>query len=145
MAKGLIQCAKKDLPKVLRANVKRREKVEAWYHLTPTSAIPDDRAQHAAAAGYGHPLLPGMVPDAVHRHPAIPGIYFFDLQLLPGVAKRTVPGKWYRTFLFLPALMALGIGLTSPTAKRCWKRWSAIKAHLPALQNIASSASRTKA
>src|SRR5229473_1184287 len=30
-AKGLIQCAKKDLPKVLRADVKRREKVEAWY------------------------------------------------------------------------------------------------------------------
>jgi len=39
-AKGLIQCAKKDLPKVLRANVKRREKVEAWYHLTANISYP---------------------------------------------------------------------------------------------------------
>ena len=39
-AKGLIQCAKKDLPKVLRANVSRREKMEAWYHLTANISYP---------------------------------------------------------------------------------------------------------
>ncbi len=39
-AKGLIQCAKKDLPKVLRANVNRREKIEAWYHLTANLSYP---------------------------------------------------------------------------------------------------------
>ena len=39
-AKGLIQCAKKDLPKVLRADVSRREKIEAWYHLTANISYP---------------------------------------------------------------------------------------------------------
>ena len=39
-AKGLIQCAKKDLPKVLRAPVSRREKTEAWYHLTANLSYP---------------------------------------------------------------------------------------------------------
>src|SRR5271166_570826 len=39
-AKGLIQCAKKDLPKVLRAPVSRREKMEAWYHLTANISYP---------------------------------------------------------------------------------------------------------
>ena len=39
-AKGLIQCSKKDLPKVLRANVSRREKIEAWYHLTANLSYP---------------------------------------------------------------------------------------------------------
>jgi hypothetical protein len=31
--------------------------------------------------------------------------------------KELFPGKWYRTFLFLPALMALGIGLTITNSK----------------------------
>ncbi len=39
-AKGLIQCSKKDLPKVLRADVSRREKIEAWYHLTANLSYP---------------------------------------------------------------------------------------------------------
>src|SRR5947199_8402915 len=31
--------------------------------------------------------------------------------------KELFPGKWYRTFLFLPPLMALGIGLTVTNSK----------------------------
>ena len=41
-AKGLIQCAKKDLPKVLRAMSPQREKIEAWYHLTANLSYPAD-------------------------------------------------------------------------------------------------------
>ena len=39
-AKGLIQCAIKDLPKVLKSDVRRREKIEAWYHLTANISYP---------------------------------------------------------------------------------------------------------
>ena len=39
-AKGLIQCAKKDLPYVLQSDVSRREKMEAWYHLTANLSYP---------------------------------------------------------------------------------------------------------
>ena len=93
-AKGLIQCAKKDLPKVLTAPCPRREKIEAWYHLTANISYPLMIVlSDAAAARHGHPLLPGMVPDAVHRHPAVPGVDVFHLQLLPGVAERAVPAQ----------------------------------------------------
>ena len=39
-AKGLIQCAIKDLPQLMRSKVSRREKVEAWYHLTANLSYP---------------------------------------------------------------------------------------------------------
>ena len=39
-AKGLIQTAKKILPRVLRADVPLRTKIEAWYHLTANISYP---------------------------------------------------------------------------------------------------------
>jgi cellulose synthase/poly-beta-1,6-N-acetylglucosamine synthase-like glycosyltransferase len=51
-AKGLIQTSKKILPRILRSDVPFHNKLEAFYHLT-------------ANTSHDHPLLSGMVPDAV--------------------------------------------------------------------------------
>ena len=111
-AKGLIQCAKKDLPKVLaRECLAAREGGSVVSPDREHQLSADDRAVDAAAAGDGHPLLSGMVSDAVHRHPAVSCVDLFDLQLLSGLAERTfsshlvshvyVPagadGAWHRT------------------------------------------------
>ena len=39
-AKGLIQCAIKDLPRLMKSEVSLREKIEAWYHLTANLSYP---------------------------------------------------------------------------------------------------------
>src|SRR5581483_7810868 len=51
---------------------------------------PDDHALGAAAAGHDHPLLPGLVPNALHRPAFVSGFDVLDLELLPGVPKGTV-------------------------------------------------------
>ena len=118
-AKGLIQCAKKDLPKVLRAPVSKLEKIEAWYHLTANLSYPlmivlSTLLLPAMVIW----LLPGLVPDALHRPAPVPGIDVFHLQASTWFRRRSsFLRTWYRTFLFLPALMALGIGLTITNAK----------------------------
>ena len=90
-AKGLIQCAKKDLPKVLRRQrVAPREDRSLVSPDRQHQLSADDRALDAAAAGDGDPLLSGMVSDAVHRHPTVSGVDVFHLQLLPGVAEGAV-------------------------------------------------------
>ena len=93
-AKGLIQCAKKDLPKLFRAKISGPR--EARGLVSPDrqpQLSADDRAQRAAAAGDGHPLLPGMVSDAVHRYPTISGVDVFHLQLLSRLAEGAVSGE----------------------------------------------------
>ena len=90
-AKGLIQCAKKDLPKVLRANVSRREKMEAWYHLTANISYP-------LMIVLSTLLLPAMIIRFYQGWfqmvyidlPAVSGVHVFHLQLLPGFAERAV-------------------------------------------------------
>ena len=66
----------------------------------------------AADAGHDHPLLSGMVPDAADRSASVPGVNILHFQLLPRLAERTFPRTLATTFLYLPFLMSLGIGLT---------------------------------
>jgi cellulose synthase/poly-beta-1,6-N-acetylglucosamine synthase-like glycosyltransferase len=112
-AKGLIQCAKKDLPKVLRANVSRREKMEAWYHLTANISYP-------LMIILSTLLLPAMI---IRFYQGWFQMVYIDVPLFLASTfsissfylvsqKELFPRTWYRTFLFLPALMGLGIGLT---------------------------------
>ena len=112
-AKGLIQCAKKDLPKVLRAPVSRREKLEAWYHLTANLSYP-------LMIVLSTLLLPALI---IRFYQGWFQMLYVDVPLFLASTfsissfylvsqKELFPGKWYRTFWFLPALMALGIGLT---------------------------------
>jgi cellulose synthase/poly-beta-1,6-N-acetylglucosamine synthase-like glycosyltransferase len=117
-AKGLIQCAKKDLPKVLRAPVSRREKTEAWYHLTANISYP-------LMIVLSTLLLPAMI---IRFYQGWFQMLYIDLPLFLASTfsissfylvsqKELFPKSWLRTFLFLPPLMALGIGLTITNSK----------------------------
>ena len=117
-AKGLIQCAKKDLPKVLRANVSLREKIEAWYHLTANLSYP-------LMILLSTLLLPALI---IRFYQGWFQMLYIDLPLFLASSfsissfylvsqKELFPKAWYRTFWFLPALMGLGIGLTLTNSK----------------------------
>ena len=127
-AKGLIQVARRSchgIPQQVPRRVKTGSLVspDRQHQLSA-----DDRAVSAAAAGHDDPLLPGLVPDAVHRPAAVSGIHFLHLELLSGLAKRAVPRKWWlKTFLYLPFLMALGIGLTVTNTKAVMEALLGIK------------------
>jgi hypothetical protein len=118
-AKGLIQCAIKDLPFVLKdKTVSRRQKLEAWYHLTANISYP-------LMIVLSTLLLPAMI---IRFYQGMFQMLYIDLPLFMASTfsissfylvsqKELHPGKWYRTFLYLPFLMSLGIGLTITNTK----------------------------
>jgi cellulose synthase/poly-beta-1,6-N-acetylglucosamine synthase-like glycosyltransferase len=117
-AKGLIQCAKKDLPKVLGSEVSRREKIEAWYHLTANISYP-------LMIILSTLLMPAMI---IRSYQGWFQMLYIDLPLFLASTfsissfylvsqKELFPRSWPRTFLYLPPLMALGIGLTITNTK----------------------------
>lgn len=117
-AKGLLQTGKKILPTVFRANVPADTKMEAVFHLT---------------AGISYPLmvilstllLPAMIvrfsqgwfqmllidlPLFLASSCSISGFYL--------AAQRALyPDRWRRCILYLPFVMAVGIGLSVRNAK----------------------------
>jgi cellulose synthase/poly-beta-1,6-N-acetylglucosamine synthase-like glycosyltransferase len=118
-AKGLIQVSLKVLPKVLRdPDVPRRIKTEAWYHLTANISYP-------LMIVLSTLLLPAMV---IRFYQGWFQMLFIDLPLFLASTfsvssfylvsqKELFPRTWPRTFLYLPFLMALGIGLTITNTK----------------------------
>jgi len=117
-AKGLIQTAKKTLPRVFRAAVPRRVKLEAFWHLTGSICYP-------LMVIFSLLVLPAMI---VRFYQSWWQMLWIDLPLFL-VATASVstfyltaqrelyPGRWQRTFLFLPLLMAVGIGLALRNAR----------------------------
>ncbi len=112
-AKGLIQTAKKILPAVMKSKVPRRVKVEAWYHLTANLSYP-------LMIVLSTLLLPAMI---IRFYQGWFQMLYIDLPLFLASTfsissfylvsqKELFPRTWPRVFLFLPFLMALGIGLT---------------------------------
>ena len=64
-AKGLMQTAKKILPRVLRSDVPAKVKAEAFFHLTANISYPlMVFLVHHFAAGDDRAVLSGLVPDA---------------------------------------------------------------------------------
>ena len=117
-AKGLIQCAIKVLPFVFRSDVPRRNKVEAWYHLTANLSYP-------LMIVLSTLLMPAMI---IRFYQGWFQMLYIDVPLFLASTfsissfylvsqKELHPKNWLRTFLFLPALMALGIGLTVTNTK----------------------------
>jgi cellulose synthase/poly-beta-1,6-N-acetylglucosamine synthase-like glycosyltransferase len=117
-AKGLIQVALKVLPQVMRSDVPRRIKIEAWYHLTANISYP-------LMIVLSTLLLPAMV---IRFYQGWFQMLFIDLPLFMASTfsissfylvsqKELYPRTWYRTFSYLPWLMALGIGLTVTNTK----------------------------
>jgi cellulose synthase/poly-beta-1,6-N-acetylglucosamine synthase-like glycosyltransferase len=112
-AKGLTQVAKKLLPTILRANVPKRVKAEAFLHLTPNISYPLMIVISAL-------MLPVMI---VRFYMGVFQMVFLDLPLIIAsfwsislfyvVAHRELyPKTWKRSILLLPMLIAAGIGLT---------------------------------
>lgn len=111
-ARGSIQTGFKLLPKLLRARIPRRVKLEAFFHLT---------------ANLNHPLMLilslVMVPALVVRNMnAVPSVLLIDVPLFCAatlsivnfyaVSQRVVRNDWVAQMRYIPAAMAIGIGLS---------------------------------
>src|SRR5947199_5216430 len=113
-AKGLIQTGKKILPRVIRSNQPFRVKLEAWYHLTANLSYP-------LMIVLSTLLLPAMV---IRFYQGWFQMLYIDVPLFLAstlsissfylVSQRELFSKtWPSALLYLPFLMALGIGLTA--------------------------------
>ncbi|HTF43028.1 MAG TPA: cellulose synthase family protein [Terriglobales bacterium] len=112
-AKGLIQTAKKVLPRVLKSDQPFHVKLEAWYHLTANLSYPLMIVLSVL-------LLPAMI---IRFYQGWFQMLYIDLPLFMASTfsissfylvsqKELFPRSWPRALLYLPFLMALGIGLT---------------------------------
>ena len=112
-AKGLMQTAKKILPRVLRSNEPAAVKAEAFFHLTANISYPLMVVMSII-------LLPAMI---VRFYQGWFQVLAIDLPLFLAstcsissfylAAERALyPKTWKRTFLYLPFVMAVGIGLS---------------------------------
>ncbi len=117
-AKGLMQTAKKILPKVFKANVPWHIKSEAFFHLTANISYP-------LMVLLSTMLLPAMI---VRFYQGWVQMLVIDLPLFLAstcsissfylVAQRELhPKTWYRTFLYMPFVMATGIGISVRNAQ----------------------------
>jgi cellulose synthase/poly-beta-1,6-N-acetylglucosamine synthase-like glycosyltransferase len=117
-AKGLIQTSIKVLPLMMKSNVPRRIKIESIYHLTANLSYPLMVVMSAL-------LIPAMI---VRFYQGWFQMLLIDVPLFTAsslsiavfyvVSQRILyPKSWLKTFLYLPILMALGIGLTVTNAK----------------------------
>jgi cellulose synthase/poly-beta-1,6-N-acetylglucosamine synthase-like glycosyltransferase len=112
-AKGLIQTGKKILPRVLKSEQPFRVKLEAWYHLTANLSYP-------LMVILSVLLLPAMV---IRFYQGWFQMLYIDIPLFLAstfsissfylVSQRELfPRTWPRAVLYIPFLMAIGIGLT---------------------------------
>jgi cellulose synthase/poly-beta-1,6-N-acetylglucosamine synthase-like glycosyltransferase len=112
-AKGLIQVSRKILPQVLKSDVSRHQKVEAWYHLTANLSYPLMIVLSVL-------LMPAMI---IRFYQGWFQMLYIDLPLFMASTfsissfylvsqKELFPKSWLKSLLYLPLLMSLGIGLT---------------------------------
>jgi cellulose synthase/poly-beta-1,6-N-acetylglucosamine synthase-like glycosyltransferase len=117
-AKGLIQTSKKILPMMFRSDAPFHVKLEAFYHLTANLSYP-------LMVVLSTLLMPAMI---IRFYQGWFQMLLIDVPLFMAstlsissfylVSQRELfPGRWYKTFLYLPFLMALGIGLTITNTK----------------------------
>ena len=117
-AKGLIQTGKKILPRVMKSDAPLHTKIEAWYHLTANLSYP-------LMVVLSVLLLPAMI---IRFYQGWFQMLYIDLPLFMAstfsissfylVSQRELfPKTWPRALLYLPILMALGIGLTITNTK----------------------------
>ncbi|HUA57299.1 MAG TPA: glycosyltransferase [Verrucomicrobiae bacterium] len=112
-AKGLTQVAKKLLPAILKADIPRRTKIEAFLHLTPNLSYPLMIVISAL-------MLPVMIVrfymgwmEMVFIDLPLIAASFWSISLFYVIAQRELyPRHWKRSILMLPMLMAVGVGLT---------------------------------
>jgi cellulose synthase/poly-beta-1,6-N-acetylglucosamine synthase-like glycosyltransferase len=117
-AKGLMQTAKKILPRVLKSKAPWHIKAEAFFHLTANVSYP-------LMILLSTMLLPAMI---VRFYQGYFQMFFIDLPLFLAstcsvssfylVAQKELrPKNWWRTFLYMPFVMATGIGISVRNAQ----------------------------
>ncbi len=117
-AKGLMQTAKKILPKIFRSDAPWHVKAEAFFHLTANISYP-------LMVLLSTMLLPVMI---VRFQQGWFQMLLIDLPLFLAstcsissfylVAQKELrPKTWWRTFLYLPFVMATGIGISVRNAQ----------------------------
>jgi len=117
-AKGLMQTAKKILPQVFRSNAPWHVKSEAFFHLTANISYP-------LMVLFSAMLLPAMI---VRFYQGWFQMLLIDLPLFLAstcsissfylVAQKELrPKTWWRTFLYMPFVMATGIGISIRNAR----------------------------
>src|SRR5271157_2108818 len=117
-AKGLIQVSKKILPRVFASDASRHVKIEACYHLTANLSYPLMIVLSVL-------LMPAMI---IRFYQGWFQMLYIDLPLFMAstfsissfylVSQRELfPRRWPRALVYLPFLMALGIGLTITNTK----------------------------
>ena len=117
-AKGLIQTGKKILPRVLKSDMPWHTKLEAWYHLTANISYPLMIVLSVL-------LMPAMI---IRSWQGYVQMLLIDLPLFIASTcsvstfylvsqKELHPKTWWKTFLYVPFLMALGVGLTITNTK----------------------------
>src|ERR1700712_2224480 len=117
-AKGLLQTGKKILPRVLKSDAPWHTKLEAWYHLTANISYPLMILLSVL-------LIPAMI---IRSWQGYLQMLLIDLPLFMASTmsvssfylvsqKELYPRTWYKTFLYLPFLMSLGVGLTITNTK----------------------------
>jgi cellulose synthase/poly-beta-1,6-N-acetylglucosamine synthase-like glycosyltransferase len=127
-AKGLIQTSKKILPQLFKSNAPFRVKREAFYHLTANLSYP-------LMVVLSTLLMPAMIIRFYQGWFQMLLIDFplflastFSISSFYLVSQRELfPGKWYRVLLYIPCLMALGIGLTVTNTKAVMEALFGIK------------------
>lgn len=127
-AKGLIQTGKKILPRVLKSDAPWHTKLEAWYHLTANISYP-------LMIVLSTLLMPAMIIRSWQGYIQMLLIDFplfmastFSISSFYLVSQKELfPKTWYRTFLYLPFLMALGVGLTITNTKAVMEALFGIK------------------
>lgn len=117
-AKGLIQTGKKILPRVMKSDAPWHTKLEAWYHLTANISYPLMIVLSVL-------LMPAMI---IRSWQGLLQMLLIDLPLFMASTmsissfylvsqKELFPKSWGKTLLYLPFLMALGVGLTITNTK----------------------------
>jgi cellulose synthase/poly-beta-1,6-N-acetylglucosamine synthase-like glycosyltransferase len=117
-AKGLMQTAKKILPQVFSSAMPWHVKAEAFFHLTANISYP-------LMVLFSAMLLPAMI---VRFYQGWFQMILIDLPLFLAstcsissfylVAQKELrPKSWWRTFLYMPFVMATGIGISIRNAK----------------------------
>ena len=117
-AKGLTQVAKKLLPRILKADLPLRIKVEAFMHLTPNISYP-------LMIVVSMLMLPVMI---VRFYMGVFQMFLVDLPLIVSsfwsisafylyAQRELYPKSWWKSIAFLPMLMAAGVALTVSNSK----------------------------
>ncbi|MGD0000726.1 MAG: glycosyltransferase family 2 protein, partial [Bryobacteraceae bacterium] len=118
-AKGLTQCALKLLPRIFRSKeISLREKVEAWFHMTPNISYPLMVIVSAM-------MLPVMIVrfyigwlDMLLVDAPLIVCSFWSVVTFYLLAEHELyPKTWKRSVLILPFLLAMGVALTISNTK----------------------------